>query len=392
MTKLFLIILFSLALNLSFGQSITRIDGTKITTKQLQHKIEDLMKKANVSGVGITVFNDNQPLYSNAFGKSDVQNNIPFQSTSTVCTASFSKMLFAYSVMQLVDEKILDLDKPIVEYLPQPLYEYEIKDWIGGYQDLKDDVRYEKITARMCLTHNTGLPNWRWMENDKKLKIKFDPGTRYSYSGEGIHLLQFVIEQVIGKDYETIAQERVFRPLNMLHTSFVWQPYFEANYCYAHDADGKPYEVAKWPKANAAGSMNTTLEDFTLFYSALINGRGLTKKSFNEMTQLQVRIKSKRQFGPLSKIDGNDNDNITLGYGLGVGVMTTPAGKAFFKEGHNDGMGLYSICYTDKKTAVVIMTNNDNGESVFKELLEYSIGDIYTPWQWENYIPYDDKK
>ena len=110
------------------------------------------------------------------------------------------------------------------------------------------------------------------------------------------------------------------------------------------------------------------------------------------MTKLQVRIKSKRQFGPLSNIDSDDNDNIVLGYGLGVGVINTPAGNAFFKEGHNDGMGLYSICFTDKKTAVIIMTNNDNGESIFKELLKYSIGDIYTPWQWENYISYNRYK
>jgi serine-type D-Ala-D-Ala carboxypeptidase/endopeptidase len=39
----------------------------------------------------------------------------------------------------------------------------------------------------------------------------------------------------------------------------------------------------------------------------------------------------------------------------------------------------------------VIMTNNDNGESIFKELLAYSIGDIFTPWRWENYIPYQLK-
>ena len=42
------------------------------------------------------------------------------------------------------------------------------------------------------------------------------------------------------------------------------------------------------------------------------------------------------------------------------------------------GLGHYSVCYLNKKIALVIMTNNDNGESIFKELLAYAIGDIYT--------------
>ena len=111
---------------------------------------------------------------------------------------SFAKNVFAYIAMQLVEEKKLDLDKPLVEYLDRPLVDIKIKGFKRGYHDLKDDARLKKITARMCLTHSTGFPNWRWFEADKKLKIKFEPGTRYSYSGEGLFLLQFIIEQITG--------------------------------------------------------------------------------------------------------------------------------------------------------------------------------------------------
>jgi D-alanyl-D-alanine-carboxypeptidase/D-alanyl-D-alanine-endopeptidase len=139
----------------------------------------------------------------------------------------------------------------------------------------------------------------------------------------------------------------------------------------------------KWKDTNAGGSMSTTLEDFTKFYTTLINGKGLSKKIFNEMTSPQIRIKSKIQFGPFAKVDGSDNDAIELSYGLGVDVFKTPFGRAFFKEGHDEGWGHYSICFPDKKTAIVIMTNNDNGESIFKELLAYAIGDTFTHWRWE---------
>lgn len=383
-------ILVSLA-TIALGQTIKRIDGSKITADSLNAKIEYLMKVANVSGVAVSVFNDNKPIFSKTYGLANVQKNIPFQQSSVMYGASFAKTVFAYVAMQFIQEKVIDLDKPLVEYLTKPLPDYKIPGWRRGYQDLKDDDRYKKITARMCLTHTTGFPNWRWFEADKKLRFKFDPGTRYSYSGEGLYLLQFVIEQVTGKDYETISQERVFKPLGMTNTSQVWQPRFDSNICYGHNAKGEPYELMKWKEASAGGSMSTTLEDFTKFYTALISSKGLSKKSFTAMTSTQVRIRSKSQFGPLSKIDSTDNDNIQLGYGLGVGVFKTPFGRAFFKEGHDDGWGHYSICFPDKKIAIVIMTNNDNGESIFKELLAYSIGDTFTPWRWENYIPYDQK-
>ncbi len=98
--------------------------------------------------------------------------------------ASLAKPLFAYIVMQLVDEGKIDLDKPLYTYLPKPLPEYD------KYKDLAGDDRYKLITAQICLDHTTGFPNWRENNphNNNKLEIFFKPGARYSYSGEGSKL------------------------------------------------------------------------------------------------------------------------------------------------------------------------------------------------------------
>jgi D-alanyl-D-alanine-carboxypeptidase/D-alanyl-D-alanine-endopeptidase len=372
------------------GQTINRIDGTKITADSLQYRIQYLMKTANVSGLAISVFNNNQPVFSKTFGMADVKKKVPLEPTSVMYAASLSKLVFSYLVMQWVAEKELDLDKPLVSYLDNSLVDYNMGNG-KGYQDLKNDDRYQKITARMCLTHTTGFPNFRELTPDKKLRFITDPGSRYRYSGEGIELLQFVIEKIKGKDYETLAEERVFKPLNMGSTSQVWQERFDEHICYGYNGKGKPYPIFKRDEANAAGSMSTTLEDFTKFYAALINNQGITPQNFEEMTRKQVAIRSERQFGPLTNQDGPNNDAIALGYGLGVGVFSTPYGKAFFKEGHGAGWQHYTICYPEKKIAIIIMTNSDNGESIFKELLAVAIGDVFTLWQWENYIPYDKK-
>ena len=238
------------------------------------------MKAANVSGVAVSVFNDNKPVFTETYGLANVQESTPFEKTSVMYAASLAKAVFAYVAMQYVDEQLIDLDKPLVQYLSKPLPDFAIDGFKRGYHNLRDDKRYEKITARMCLTHTTGFPNWRWFEADNKLKIKFEPGTRYSYSGEGLYLLQFIMEQITGKDYETISQDRVFKPMGMTNSSQIWQPRFDNNVCYGHNAKGEPYELIKWEEASAGGSMSTTLEDFTKFYTALISGKGLSKKSF----------------------------------------------------------------------------------------------------------------
>ncbi|RZM25637.1 MAG: class A beta-lactamase-related serine hydrolase [Pedobacter sp.] len=379
------IVIIALWCQLGLAQSIKRIDGSKVTVDSLDSKIRSLMAYAKVSGAAIAVYNDNRPVFEKTYGMANVPDKKPLTDSSVMYGASLAKMVFAYVAMTYVQEGLIDLDKPLVTYLNKPLPDYKIPGWNRGYQDLKDDDRIKKITGRMCLNHTTGFPNWRWFEKDRKLKIKFEPGSRYSYSGEGLYLLQFVIEQVTGKDYETISRERVFIPFGMKNTSQVWQKRFESNMCLGHNADWKPYELMKWKEASAGGSMSTTLKDFSRFYTALINRQNLTKNSFDEMTKSQIRIRSVAQFGPMSNVDSTLNDGIQLSYGLGVGVFKTPYGAAFFKEGHDEGWGHYTVYFPQRKIGIVIMTNTDTGESIFRSLLAYAIGDIYTPWKWENY-------
>ena len=230
---------------MGWAQSIKRLDNTQISPDSLMHRVQQLMKQANVSGLGLAVFNQNKPVFVKAFGLANVPRHQPLSDSSVLYAASLAKVVFAYQVMQLVEEGVLDLDKPLVNYLERPLVEYKIKGWRRGYADLQGDERYAKITGRMCLNHTTGFPNWRWFEADKKLKIKFEPGSRYSYSGEGLYLLQFVLEQLTGKDYETLSQKRVFQPLGMLNSSQVWQARFDSLVAYGHNAQGKPYELMR---------------------------------------------------------------------------------------------------------------------------------------------------
>lgn len=388
----FILILLVHLTTVCLGQEIVKLDKTKISQDDLDDKVTTLMKVANVHGLGIVVFNNNEPVYKKTFGYKNAITKEPIKTETNFYGASLSKSVFAVMVMQLVEKGILDLDKPLQEYLPKPIFDYKpTKKWHDNYVDLKNDPAYLKITTRMCLDHTSGFPNWRRDEPDEKLKVKSIPGSRYSYSGEGLVYLQVVIEHLLNKSLEQLMQENIFIPLKMKNSSYTWQPKFEKDYCIGHNVTGELYEKDKDNEARAASTLETTLDDYTLFTEAVLKNQLLTSSTTKEMFTQQIKIRSIAQFGPMRLKDSDSNDGINLGYGLGWGLLDSPYGFGAFKEGHGDGFQHYSIIFPQKGKGIIIMSNSDNAESIFKELLEITIGDIYTPWRWENYIPYDQK-
>ena len=383
-----------ISLNFSvMAQRITKLDKSKISFASLDRKIQSLMKAAKVQGLAISIFNSNEPVYTKTFGYKRMDTREPIKNSTNIYGASLSKPVFAVLVMKLVEEGVLDLDQPLQDYLKKPIYEYTpAKKWHDNYSDLKNDSLYKQITARMCLDHTSGFANWRWYEADQKLRVNFKPGSKYSYSGEGLVYLQVVLEHMLGRSLEELMQEKIFVPLGMNMSSYTWQPKFEKDYCVGHNTTGELYEKDKDNDARAASTLETTLDDYTLFTKAVLKNSVLKPSSTKEMFTPQIKIRSIQQFGPLSLRDSSTNDAIGLSYGLGWVLLQSPYGTGAFKEGHGDGFQHYSIIFPEQGTGIIIMSNSDNAESIFKELLETAIGDSFTPWHWENYIPYDQRK
>lgn len=361
---------------------IPRLDGSRISRGEADAAVERLMKAAQVTGVGIAILHHGQIAYMHAYGFRDKERKLPLTEDSVMAGASLSKVAFAYLVMQLVDQRALDLDKPVQAYLPKPLPEYP------GYRDLAGDPRYRKITVRMLLDHTSGFPNLRWLTEDRKLNINFEPGSRYAYSGEGIELLQLVVETATRKPLAELMRERVFQPLGMSRTSMVTEDRLAEDYANGYDEWGRSLGHQERKRADAAGSMQTTLRDFTAFVEAVMEGKGLSKQAREQMLSPQIRIHSRHQFPTLEASTGDFNAAIRLSYGLGWGLYWSPYGKVFFKEGHDEGFRNYAAVFDEPKDGIVILTNSSNGEGIFQELLETLLRDTFTPIEWEGYTPY----
>jgi CubicO group peptidase (beta-lactamase class C family) len=346
-----------------------------------------LMREAKITGICIGIIENNKAVSMKTYGYRIKEQSLLNDSSTCFSAASLSKAVFAYLVMKLVDEGRISLDTPLAKYLSRPLPEY------ADYTDLAGDPRWKLITPRHCLSHTTGFPNWRRFNprDNNKLEIFFTPGTRYAYSGEGIDLLQMVVEVITGKGLEELAREKIFLPLAMTRTSYTWKQEFESDYAIGYNEKEEPVRFKRRTRADAAGSMETTIADYTRFMIAVNQGRGLSAYAYREMLSPQIAIHSTHQFPSLSNDTTSANENIHLSYGLGWGLFNTSSGAAFFKEGHDDGWVHYVVGVPSSGRALVIMCNSSNGEGIFKELTATLLG-ITIPWEWEGYIPYNYRK
>jgi CubicO group peptidase (beta-lactamase class C family) len=356
---------------------------TAVFAQSPDSKIKEIMEAADVPGLCVGMIQHGRIQYVKAFGYKNAALHQLNDTATCFYAASLAKSLFACLVMQLVQEKVIDLDKPLYTYLPKPLPEYD------NYKDLAGDDRWKLITARHCLDHTTGFPNWREFNThgNKKLAIFFRPGEHFAYSGEGISLLQLVVETVTKKGLEELAQQRIFKPFGMRRTSFVWQPAFESDYAVGHDKNGDTLSKVRYKAAYAAGSMETTVADYTRFVQAVLLSKKLDPAVLRQMLTPQVEVGGWKEASIFDSSIAVQSKAMHVAYGLGWGLFTSSHGAAFFKEGHLDGWEHYVIAWPGDKTALIILCNSSNGESMFKELVEKLSG-VTIPWKWEGYWPY----
>ncbi len=378
--SLTLTMLLGTSIALAQQPSVEQPGGSRIAPFRIDATAAQLMQAAHVTGCGIAIFHGGKIAYLKAYGLRD--SGLPLTPDSVMTSASLSKAAFATVVLRLVQAGVLDLDKPISQYLPRPLPEYP------RYADLAGDDRYKKLTLRILLSHTSGFPNWRAFEDDRKLKIHFEPGTRYAYSGEGIDLAQFVVETVTAKSLTELMEEQLLRPVGMTRTSMVWEPRFESDFANGYDEYGRSLGPEKHSTPDAAGSMQTTLRDYAAFLSALMRGKILNTRTFGEMQNAQISIHSAHQFPSLASETTTANDGIRLRYGLGWGLYSSPYGKACFKEGHDEGWRHLALFFRNG-SGILIMTNSSNGEGIFKPLMDTVLGLTSFPFEWENYTPYN---
>jgi CubicO group peptidase (beta-lactamase class C family) len=357
--------------------------GKPVTAERIDREATRMMAEARVEGLAMAVIDDGSVAFVRSWGRRNVEKNLPLQTDTIMYGASLTKFAFAYMVMQLVDEGKLGLDRSIADYLPRPLPEYEF------YEALKGDERWRKLTPRILLSHTSGLANFAFLEPDGKMRLHFEPGSRYAYSGEGFILLQFVLETGLGLKVGDEMQRRVFDRFGMARTSMMWRADFAGNLADGYGIDGAFQAHDQRSKPRAAGSMDTTVADFAKFLAGFSRGEGLSATSRAEMVKPQISIVTPSQFPTFLTTTSTAMEAVKLSAGLGVITFKGPFGPAFFKGGHNDTTGNQAICVEAGRRCVLFLSNDVRAERLYQRLTEATLGDPGMPWSWESYTPYD---
>ncbi|MDI9819797.1 MULTISPECIES: serine hydrolase [unclassified Legionella] len=278
-----------------------------------------------------------------AVGKKNTQ--FPNTDASTVDgntrfpASSLSKIVFTYLVLQLANNKHINLDEPLHDILQ---YKRFLVD--GEYPK-----KAKELTARHVLSHTTGLPNFG---PSLSSTLRFAPtselGKGYSYSGEAFLYLQKVIETKMGKDLETLAQEYVFRPLGMGRSTFLPPSDADTNIVAVHTELGKPTAIYVGdPRLNAAGSLLTTGEDFSKFMTAWL-------KNMDDPA-------IKQAFEPTSA------DNF-MTCGLGWHIHRNKDEVVAYQYGENPNTRAFIAINLTAKKGAAFFTNSENGMSIANQV------------------------
>jgi CubicO group peptidase (beta-lactamase class C family) len=282
-----------------------------------------------------------------------------------------SKPVFAYLAVKMVEKGLLDLDKPLYEYL--------------SFSEIEHDERYKLITARMVLDHTTGFPNWRWYDKaPAEMNIKegdmymlHSPGT-FGYSGEGYHYLGQVVARLNGvtlKSLDSIFQKEVAVPLGMKHSYYNWHEYIRKHKVTGYRED--KIFAKYWPAASpyedstifgAASTLHTEAVNYARFLIALMEGKGLKKESIEEMLKMQSKI-------PDSEAA---NWGEIKGWSLGFAIEPTERGIRYSHGGDNGGFQAGCMFYREQKNGHVFFTNCDKSGMFYVKLRTF-LGEMKVP-------------
>lgn len=360
-------------------------------------RLPELMEFAGVPGVAIAIVDEGQVAWTREFGVRNAETGPPVDGSTIFQAASLGKPLFAYAVLRMHEDKLIDIDRPLHEYLPLP--------------DLDADPRSRRITGRHVLSHTTGLPNWR-RSAQQKLAIFFDPGERFGYSGEAFYHLQRIVEKLTGQGIDEVMRERVFDPLGMDASSYFWLPEHASRISSRHDFGGTPSEawsaqlgpkmlelatkanqpLSSWKHEdvvqafaqiapttpgvpnflipNVAGSLLTTAGEYALFLKRLLGDRAGGEFAISEDTR-------HRMLSPQVRI------NSALAYGLGWALESTGGRDYFWQWGDNGGFKAFTINEPARGWGIVILTNSAGGMRLSNLIVREATGHDHPAFLWE---------
>ena len=344
------------------------------TLDTLKWSLKQRMDYYKIQGLSIAVINDGKIEWAKGYGWADSSEHRPVTVRTLFQAASISKSLNAVGVLKLVQDKRLDLNTDINQYL---------KSWKFPYDSVSKN---KKITVAQLLSHTAGLsvhgfPGYtpgldlpsliavldgKTPANTAVVRSEFEPGLKFQYSGGGVTVSQLIVMDITGQQYADYMQENVLKPLGMTQSSFLQPPPSGKKKLLssAYRSDAKPVEGKYhiYPEQAAAGLWTnpTDLCKYILDTQSSLRGNP-GKVLSSDMNSLR-----------LTKVSGSS--------ALGVFIEDRGSAKYFNHNGGNEGFTCAYYGSLDESKGVVVMQNSDNGT-----ILEEIVNAVASVYNWKDF-------
>ena len=316
-------------------------DFNEQTEARLNKIIEVYRSYYGIPGISLGLIKDGKLFYHKTYGFKNSSTKEPVDEQTLFEAASITKPVFAYVVMRLVEKGEIDLDKPLAEYLP--------------FEDLEEYPEYKKMTGRHVLTHRTGLPNWG-------REMKFIPGEKFGYSGEGFEYLKRVVVHITGKPVEEHIENELKQPRQISRMQFKETSSLPQVVATGHINESPTVRFLP-QESGMAWSMYTEAADFSKFAFTLLYREGLEKSTFEEMMTIQSEYPE----------DWHVSKDHKEGMGLGISLRESAYGKVFGHGGNNGDFKCLFEVYEDLGMGFIVFTNSNTGDELNDDLAQILI-------------------
>jgi CubicO group peptidase (beta-lactamase class C family) len=313
----------------------------------LDKAFRELLDQHQINTLGVGVIKNGALVWQGEYGQQSP--GVPASATTLFDVGSITKTITAETILRLAEDGELSLDESMAPYWVDP--------------DLAGDPRHDRLTPRMALTHTSGLPNWRFFTDDRKLRFLNEPGTKFGYSGEGFEYLAKYAESKLGRPFEELVEAYVFEPAGMRDVSMSVRAKNFPRIARPLDQDGTfPGYYCRpegWCREEgdfaAAGSMVVTVADYAKFLIWSMHGEGLSAELLEDRNTIQ---------GFEDDIDCSGTPGARcperLGYGLGWNVTQLPNDRTIGHRGTDWSVVSLAYYYEGSGDGLIVLFNAPN--------------------------------
>lgn len=320
--------------------------------------VEQSMRRYQVPGCAVAVVHKGKVVRLRGYGQRRLDQPSPVDADTVFQIASSTKVLNASLVMDLVEEKKLDLDRPVIDYLPE--------------LQTSDSYVTAHLTTRDLLAHRSGMPAFQGdlLQTMQLSRAEILRRLRYfplsngfrqkaGYSNLGIFVSGMAAARVAGSDWETLMQQRLFRPLGMSRSAFHHGPLPpDQNFAYPHLSGGtllKEYEDHSG--LAPAGAVTTSARDLSCWVLMLLSKGSYQGKQVLEPASVEEMFQPVMVEEPGIAETAPIDENSGFAYGLTWGLFSYQGHRVAEKGGARAGMRSVIVVVPQAELGVVVLAN-----------------------------------